>query len=307
MPGATDTGFASASGLTSSSVFSLPGMRALGMVLPASAVAAAALDAAEAGRAEVVPGLLNKGFVLFCALTPSFIGRAVAAFAFGESPFGAHSQAATPDQPSKGPLARLRGGYTSLLVPSLALLPLATLLAVAVNVWQNGPASHPPPRCATASDVLALRRKADAVALWRASPAPAAPQPGSWAGKKWRGRLLSLGVLAPASAFLTHVCFGPFARWTGKAFAADGCSGTNTFARGRPRRAFRASISPSALDGRPALVLDYKGAGEVMWGTVAGMRDELRQVVPGVLIGMGGMGVTGGVRNAAPFILVEEE
>lgn len=306
LPGATDTGFAAAAGLESSSVFALPGMRALGMVLPASMVAAAALDAAEAGRAEVVPGLLNKGFVLFCALTPSFVGRAIAAIAFGESPLGAHPKTA-PNQSSKGTVARLRGGCASMLGQPLVLLPLATLLAILVHVWQNGPASHPPPSCATAVDILALRRKADVVALWRASPAPAASRAGSWAGKKWRGHLLSVGVLAPPSAFLTHVCFGPLARWTGKAFAADGCSGVNTFAHGGPRRAFRASISPSALDGQPALVLDYRAAGEPLWGTVAGMRDELRQVMPGVLIGMGGMGVTGGVRNAAPFILVREE
>lgn len=40
---------------------------------------------------------------------------------------------------------------------------------------------------------------------------------------------------------------------------------------------------------------------------MAGMRDELREVASGVMIGLGGMRVTGGVRNAAPFVLVEEE
>ena len=38
-----------------------------------------------------------------------------------------------------------------------------------------------------------------------------------------------------------------------------------------------------------------------------GMRDELREVVPGVLVGLGSFRAFGGVRNCAPFVLVRAE
>ena len=34
------------------------------------------------------------------------------------------------------------------------------------------------------------------------------------------------------------------------------------------------------------------------------MRDELREVAPGMLLGLGSMKATGGARNCAPFVLV---
>ena len=77
------------------------------------------------------------------------------------------------------------------------------------------------------------------------------------------------------------------------------------------RRSFTARIEPSRLDGRPALVLDYgaqgEGKGGFWWGSLLGMRDELREVAPGVLVGLGSFRATGGVRNCAPFVLVRAE
>lgn len=76
-------------------------------------------------------------------------------------------------------------------------------------------------------------------------------------------------------------------------------------------RSFEALIGPSRLDGQPALILDYAAEGEgrsdVLWGKVLGMRDEIREVLPGVLVGLGSMRMTGGVHNCAPFVLVEAE
>lgn len=77
------------------------------------------------------------------------------------------------------------------------------------------------------------------------------------------------------------------------------------------RRPFEARIGPSQLDGKPALILDYsaggESAGDALWGRVMGMRDELREVTPGVLVGLGSFRVAGGVRNNAPFVLVRAE
>ena len=77
------------------------------------------------------------------------------------------------------------------------------------------------------------------------------------------------------------------------------------------RRSFEARLENSRLDGRPALVLDYgakgEGVGDALWGRVLGMRDELREVAPGVLVGLGSMRASGGSRNCAPFVLVKAE
>lgn len=73
---------------------------------------------------------------------------------------------------------------------------------------------------------------------------------------------------------------------------------------------FVARLAPSALDSKPAIVLDYSAAGELVWGRIARMRDELRELPTGegeprVLLGIGSMGAFGGMRNGAPFVLVE--
>ena len=68
-------------------------------------------------------------------------------------------------------------------------------------------------------------------------------------------------------------------------------------------RSFKATVQPSWFDGRPALVLEYDQGDSLLWGTLLGMRDELREVAPGVWLGLGSMRATGGVRNAAPFVM----
>eukprot|EP00962_Isochrysis_galbana_P009482 scaffold2643_cov117-Isochrysis_galbana.AAC.12 len=275
LPGATDTGFAAAAGLESSSVFALPGMRALGMVLPASMMATAALDAAEAGRPEVVPGLLNKGFVLFCADLPLPPSRLA-------SRRSARTRRRRRSSLPRGPWL----GCAAAAHPCWGSRPSCCRWRRCWLFWSTcGKMDQPPTRRPAAPPQSISWRSGAKRTLW-CSGGPHLPRPRH-------------GLVRGRARSGADTCC--------KAFAADGCSGVNTFAHGGPRRVFRASISPSALDGQPALVLDYRAAGEPLWGTVAGMRDELRQVMPGVLIGMGGMVVTGGVRNAAPFILVREE
>ena len=70
-------------------------------------------------------------------------------------------------------------------------------------------------------------------------------------------------------------------------------------------RDFAWSISTSRRDGEEALVLNYAAAPtpDRLFGTVLRMRDELRELEPGVLLGIGSMMATGGMRNGAPFIL----
>ena len=227
------------------------------------------------------------------------------------------------------------------------LLLCATLAClIGLNIRQNGRASHPPPaqRVTSAAEARSLRTKADFVAVWRAATPPALADVG---GKDFDGELIGLGVLAPVSGLITHELFGPGGPWLGKAFGArrvpgpDGeCSvGTNRFApaRGggggqarqqtgggsnggggapheqaeaeeeRRLQQFVARLDASALDGQPALILDYAAAGTPIWGRLVGMRDELRQVAPGVLLGLGSMWATGGAANCAPFLLIERK
>ncbi|CAE7372078.1 ark1 [Symbiodinium natans] len=178
----------------------------------------------------------------------------------------------------------------------------ATLaLLVATNVAQNGNSSRAPPAVRTLDDVFQLGRKADFVAAWRAGSVPA-----NYQGKDFDGYLLSLGILAPMTAFITNNLFGPFAIWRGKSFAKSGAAGRNRFGGGSKKRGFAARVAASQLDHQPALVLDYSDPehGDVLWGQILFMRDELREVAPGVLLGLGSMGATGGMPNCAPFVLV---
>ena len=129
----------------------------------------------------------------------------------------------------------------------------ATLaLLVATNVAQNGNSSRAPPAVRTLDDVFQLGRKADFVAAWRAGSVPA-----NYQGKDFDGYLLSLGILAPMTAFITNNLFGPFAIWRGKSFAKSGAAGRNRFGGGSKKRGFAARVAASQLDHQPALVLDY--------------------------------------------------
>ena len=136
----------------------------------------------------------------------------------------------------------------------LGVLPAAAAtlaLLIATNVAQNGSPTRQAPELRTLDDVLQLKKKADFVAAWRTGSVPA-----DYRGKGYDGYLLSLGVLAPMTFFITNVLFGPFDIWRGKAFQKDGRAGSNRFGSFE-RRGFAARVAASQLDDRPALVLDY--------------------------------------------------
>ena len=120
------------------------------------------------------------------------------------------------------------------------------------------------------------------------------------------------GASAPAGSIVTNQLFpvkGAERKWLGKRFDRRGDVGTNRFRRGDDDEAlgrdFSWSISKSRRDGEEALVLNYAAAPtpDRLFGTVLRMRDELRELEPGVLLGIGSMAATGGLRNGAPFIL----
>lgn len=125
------------------------------------------------------------------------------------------------------------------------------------------------------------------------------------------GYLLNMGVCAPFSAFISNRLFGP-GEWAGKEFSKDDV-GINRFtnkvgdskAKSEVSKRFTCKVTKSVLDKKPVMLLDYAPYNQfdpIAWG----MRDEIRKVDRrgDMLIGCGGLAVSGGVRNFAPFVLV---
>jgi hypothetical protein len=175
--------------------------------------------------------------------------------------------------------------------------PVILGVLIATNIAQNGPANHPVPAISGPSQAMALSSKADFIAAWRNGKAP------GFAGLEFDGDLPPLGALAPFSAFISHQLFGGIGGgpWLGKSFPSD-IYGINRFASG-DKVTFTTSIGPSRYDGKPALLLNYREGNSFVWGKLMGMHDELREVAPGVLLGIGGMTLSGGIQNSAPFVL----
>jgi len=165
-----------------------------------------------------------------------------------------------------------------------------------------------PPRSATAEDLSHLSRR-DLLRLFHSAKAPAME---TLAGE-YRAVILPVGVFAPLASFFTHTFFGP-GRWQGKAFKPHGSNqgdGYNLFSSGgstanqplsRTRR-FITGIRPSRFDGRPSFCMDYSPHNRFL---IHSMKDEIRQVGPGLFLGLGTMASGGGALNPAPFALFGE-
>lgn len=71
------------------------------------------------------------------------------------------------------------------------------------------------------------------------------------------------------------------AMWRGKHFECDG----TLLNQWTGFRAVRAKVYPgeSWLDGKPSLIMDYRGMSKTIWSDA---RDELREVCPGVYLGI---------------------
>jgi len=102
-----------------------------------------------------------------------------------------------------------------------------------------------------------------------------------------RGRLLALipgGELFLLTRPLLRALATDLLPWRGKVFDHGGASGQNVIFGKRALR-FSAEVGPSAIDGRPALLLDYAPAAHDNPWPVRAIRDELRTVGDGVAIG----------------------
>jgi hypothetical protein len=197
----------------------------------------------------------------------------------------------------------------------LKLGALGVLTGSTVNIGQGiAPLIVPPLSDAKLSDLrkntpeaLESLSRFELVRLWHSLPPPTTTiQMEGF----YQGTILPAGPLAPVSSFITHRLFGP-GEWAGKCFKNGGKAGNNVFALRRQSQAklrgsrdFAVSLRSSMLDRRPCCSLDYGVAGNSFpW---CGMRDELREVRPGLWLGLGSMIATGGPLNSAAFTLQKQ-
>ena len=95
------------------------------------------------------------------------------------------------------------------------------------------------------------------------------------------GKVRGLALVRPGTKHAPVLSRGAGLAWQGKVFAPDGTSSINRFFGVRAVRA-DVSYGPSWRDGRPALILDYSRTSKLY----APYRDELREVAPGIYLGL---------------------
>ena len=111
--------------------------------------------------------------------------------------------------------------------------------------------------------------------------------PPSSLGLRPRGRLLGVN-LVPELFLAVRGAVRLFATdklpWQGKAFASDDTRGFNVVF-GRHVMPFRVERAPSAIDGAETIVLRYDDPADRNPAPLRAVRDEMREVGPGVVMG----------------------
>jgi hypothetical protein len=95
------------------------------------------------------------------------------------------------------------------------------------------------------------------------------------------GRVRGTALLAPGTWRARTLARGARLVWQGKVFEPDQATAVNRFFGLRMIRG-QVYQGPSWLDGAPSLVLDYSQTSRIY----AGNRDEIRQVAPGLFLGL---------------------
>lgn len=159
---------------------------------------------------------------------------------------------------------RLRDASSGSLAAAIAVFwCLPTIAAAPVDPL---PAAVP----ALCLEQLACMSWCDLEQLYRQSP------PGTIPAGYTRGRAIYCpgATLTPARSKMSQ------AMWHGKHFCPADCTLINQWCFGRAVRA-RVGYGDSWLDGKPSIVMDYRGMSHV-WSDV---RDEIREVAPGLYLG----------------------
>lgn len=192
------------------------------------------------------------------------------------------------------------------------------LVLVVVNILQNGLGDRDgvtiesvmgkSPNDIVAEDLSQLSKEELMDLFWAAE----APEFSRLNGE-YKAKVMSVGVLSPATSFITHHLFGP-GKWVGKAFhptqpdkgwgynlfSAEDANGNHVIKRTRKMDTW---MGISEIDGRESYHLVYQAHNS---GIVESMHDEVRRVNDQLYICMGYMGIGGGSINPAPFILYDK-
>lgn len=152
-----------------------------------------------------------------------------------------------------------------------------TILAWWLLAVTTAPAGEPETAAPIAPPVLSLEQLAcmnwcDLEQLYRRAG------PGTIPAGYARGRAIYCpgALLSPARSKMTQ------ALWHGKLFCPDDGTLINQWCLGLHAIRARVCYGPSWLDGKPSIVMDYRGMSHV-WGDV---RDEIREVAPGLYLGI---------------------
>ena len=147
--------------------------------------------------------------------------------------------------------------------------------ALALAIW-CGPllvreAHGQTPSTATSLDPLLRMSPAELELLYRQGTVVAIPE----------GPIRGTAILSPGTRRTRPLSRGARLFWQGKVFEPGGATAVNRFFGLRMVRA-QVVQGPSWLDGGPALVLDYSRTSRIY----ADNRDEIRQVAPGLFLGL---------------------
>jgi hypothetical protein len=149
---------------------------------------------------------------------------------------------------------------------------LGCALALAIGMGPSAARGQTiPAQVAVTLDQLLQVSPAGLDAIYRQGMATAIPE----------GRIRGTAILSPGTRRTRALSRGARFMWQGKVFEPGQTSAVNRFFGVRVVRG-QVYQGPSWLDGQPSLVLDYSQTSRVY----ANNRDEIRQVAPGLFLGL---------------------
>jgi hypothetical protein len=146
--------------------------------------------------------------------------------------------------------------------------------ALALAIWMGSAAARGQTVAAPGAvtlDQLLQMNSAELDTIYRQGTAVAIPE----------GRIRGTAILSPGTRRTRALSRGARLMWQGKVIEAGQTSAVNRFFG---MRVIRGQVyqGPSWLDGQPSLVLDYSQTSRVY----ANNRDEIRQIAPGLFLGL---------------------
>ena len=182
-----------------------------------------------------------------------------------------------PRSPGRSGCGRAGWGVATGLV--LAAWPAGGHMAAAQAPGQVGPGAG---GGVIASPTVTVTPAASADGIVRSGPAELEQlYRGAGPGQMPRGWVRGIPIVAPGSRFGPAASRAGLLVWQGKIFRDDGATAVNRFFGVRAVRG-KVSHGPSWVDGRPSLLLDYRGT-SLVYGRY---RDEIREVAPGLYLGV---------------------